>query len=300
MAGSRQVVVVTGGAGGIGSEIVRAFAATGAAVVVNDYGVSIEGDAPNEAPAQALVDEIVAGGGEAAACFGSVSDFEFARSLVRFAVDTYGSLDVIVTCHGVFRPESIFDLTEEDFDVVVENHLKGTFNCVHHAALQMREQRSGSIIGVVSTSGFDGNPNQANYSAAKAGTVGLLFATALAAGEFDINVNGIIPAAATRVTDRPGSQANLWWGDNKPDAKLSAALTVALASPAARHITGQVFSSTGDTLGLWSHSEEVKSVQRTDWTPALVVQTIDGALSGPPLRRFGVLGLAAPQRRSRS
>ena len=289
-----RVAIVTGGAGGIGSELVRGLVAAGAAVVVNDYGVTLDGRDPSPGPATKLVEEIEAGGGRAIAHTGSVADHEVAGSLVALAVKAYGRVDAMVTCHGIFSEGSIFDLAEADFDAVVTNHLKGTFNCVQHALVQMRTQRSGSVVCVTSSSGMDGNPVMPHYAAAKAGVTALLKSAALSAGEFGINVNGIIPAAATRVTTRPGSISDLWWKGEKPNSDLSAALTVALVSPQARHITGQVFTSAGRKLARWNQSEEERAEQREEWTVDTVLESLGGLLAGPPLRRFAVYGLTQP------
>lgn len=293
-ASGRQVVVITGGAGGVGSVVARTFAASGAAVVVSDYGVTLDGKEPNRAPAETLVAELVAAGGEATAHFGDVADFEVARDLISVAVQHYGQLDAVVTSHGIFLEGSIFDIEAAEWDAVIRNHLTGTFAVVHHAATQMREQGSGSIVCVTSSSGLEGNPVMTHYAAAKAGVVGLVKSTALAAGAFGINANAIIPNAATRVTARPSSGASTWWKGDPPDASLGAKLAVVLASTAARHITGQVFSTTGDRLARWNHSVEERAEQRPGWTIDLIRDSVTGFLECTPLRRFGVYGYPMP------
>jgi hypothetical protein len=141
---------------------------------------------------------------------------------------------------------------------------------------------------------MDGNPVMPHYAAAKAGITALAKSAALSAGEYGINVNCIIPAAATRVTMRAGSISDLWWKGEKPNSDLSAALTVALASPQARHITGQVFTSAGKKLARWNQSEEERVEERDSWSVDTVLASIDGDLAGPPLRRFAVYGLTQP------
>lgn len=280
-------MAVTGAAGGIGSVVARRFADAGFAVVASDYGVTLEGDGADPGPAERVAGDIVAAGGRAVPHFGDVSRPEVAEELVATAVDTYGRLDALVTCHGIFREGSVLDISPDDWAAVVGNHLTGTFTCVQHAARQMCRQRSGSIVCVTSSSGMEGNPLTAHYAAAKAGVVALVKSTALAVGRYDVNANGIIPNAVTRVTTRPSSVSAQWWKGDAPTPDLGATLAVALTRPEARRITGQVFTATGHRLARWSQPVEERAEARDDWTVDAVLDSLSGTLAGPPLTRFG-------------
>lgn len=290
-----HVAVVTGGSGGVGSAVVREFAAAGAAVVINDYGVTVDGRDPSSEPANALAAEISRAGGRASVHVGSVASWGDAQDLIDQAVEEFGRIDTLVTSHGILRERMIFNLTEEDWDSVVDVHLKGTFNCVRHATRVMREQRSGSILCVTSSAGLEGNPGQANYAAAKAGIVGLTYSTALAMGKYDVNVNALAPAAATRMTARLTEQAaKTKQASDRSDARLSGQLAVALSSPALRHVTGQVYTAAGRRLARWSHPAEVSEQTRETWTEDEISRVLSEDLGTPSLRRFTALGLAQP------
>jgi NAD(P)-dependent dehydrogenase (short-subunit alcohol dehydrogenase family) len=285
---------VTGAGGGIGSAVVRALAAEGAAVVANDFGVTVDGREPSNAAADAVVAEVVAAGGRAVAHYGSVADFEVASELVEVALAGYGRLDILVTPHGILRERMVFNMSEEEWGHVVRVHLDGTFNCVRFASAHMRAQRSGSIVLVTSTAGLEGSAGQANYAAAKLGIVGLAYSTALAMGKYNVNVNVLSPAAATRMTDRlnPDFQPSV-----KPDATTPAAVAVALCCPEARAITGHVFGGAGGRISRWSRPTEVEVAFRdVAWTTEDALATMTGTFSNPPLARFERQGLAMPQR----
>lgn len=291
-----HVVVVTGGAGGIGAAAARRLAEAGAAVVVNDYGVTVEGREPDEGPAQALVEDIRKSGGTAIAHWGSVVDFGVAEQLIRLAVDTYGRIDALVTTHGILRERMIFNMTEDEWDSVVDVHLKGTFNCVRHASAQMRRQRGGAIACFTSGAGLEGNPAQANYSAAKAGIVGLVRSTALAMGRYNVSVNAVAPAAATRMTARVSEKtAGTRDPSERSGVELIADLVVALCRDECRAITGQVFTAAGNKLACWSHPEETQTVRKLgEWTQQEVLETVTQSFGVHRLRRFDALGLPTP------
>ena len=141
-----RVAVVTGAGRGIGRGVALALAAAGARVVVNDYGVSVDGSAPSSGPAFDVVREIEAAGGEAVASPESVADYAGAGRIVDTAVQRFGRIDILVTCAGILRDRMIFNMSEEEWDAVLAVHLKGTFNCVRHACTHMREQRYGRIV----------------------------------------------------------------------------------------------------------------------------------------------------------
>lgn len=289
-----QVAIVTGAGGGIGSAIVRGLAAEGAAIVANDYGVTVDGREPSNAAADAVVAEILAGDGRAVAHYGSVADFEVASDLVDTALQTFGRLDILVTPHGILRERMVFNMSEEEWGDVVRVHLDGTFNCVRFASAHMRAERTGSIVLVTSTAGLEGSAGQANYAASKLGIVGLAYSSALGLGKYNINVNVLSPAAATRMTDRLNSEFH---AAIKPDATTPAAVAVALCCPEARHITGHVFGGGGGKISRWSHPHEAEvAFRERAWTTSDALATITGTFSHPPLARFARQGLAMPQR----
>jgi NAD(P)-dependent dehydrogenase (short-subunit alcohol dehydrogenase family) len=202
-----KVAVVTGAGRGIGRGIALLMAAEGAAVVVNDLGVNVDGRGQDTSAADETVATITAAGGRAVANHESVADFAAAERIIDTAVQRFGRIDILVNNAGILRDRMIFNMSEEDFDSVVAVHLKGTFNCSRHAAVRMREQKSGRIISMSSTSGLYGNTGQANYGAAKDGIAGFTRVVSRDLGRYGITVNAIAPAAATRMTATVGDAA---------------------------------------------------------------------------------------------
>ena len=168
-----KVAVVTGAGRGIGREIAVLMARHGAQVVVNDYGGSAAGSGAESAPADEVVSEITKAGGKATANYDSVASMAGGQAIVKTAVDTFGRVDIIVNNAGILRDRMIFNMTEEEWDAVINTHLKGSFAVTRAAAPLMREQKWGRIINMTSTSGLIGNVGQANYAAAKLGIFGL-------------------------------------------------------------------------------------------------------------------------------
>jgi NAD(P)-dependent dehydrogenase (short-subunit alcohol dehydrogenase family) len=260
---ANKVAVVTGSGRGLGLAYARAMAAAGAAVVVND----VDGDAA-EVAARAITDA----GGRAVAHAAAVGRAEAAQGLVDRAVDSFGRLDIMVTNAGVLRDAMVWKMSDEDFDTVIEVHLRGTFTCVRAAAIRLRAQgEGGRIICVGSPTGQVGNVGQTNYAAAKAGIVGMVRTWAMELARLGITVNAVIPVAATAMTEtvpflapfvaalRDGdplpSFARHELGFGSPDD--AAGLVAFLASDAAAGITGQAVGIGGDRLALWSHPAEV-------------------------------------------
>ncbi len=261
---SNKVAVVTGSGRGLGLAYAKALAADGAAVVVND----VDADA-----ARAAVKEIEAAGGRAVAEVAAVGTTDAADALVRRAVDSFGRLDVMVTNAGVLRDKVLWKMSDEDFDTVVQIHLRGTFTCGRAAAERMREQgEGGRIIVAGSPAGQRGNFGQTNYAAAKAGIAAMVRTWSMELARANITANAIIPVAATAMTKTipafaPHVEALEQNGTPLPDALRKgegfgtpedvAPLVVFLASDAAAGITGQCIGIGGDKLALWSHPQEI-------------------------------------------
>ena len=206
-----RVAIITGAGRGLGREHALLFAAEGAKVVVNDLGGNIDGTGDDRAPAQQVVDEIEAMGGQAVANVDNVADFEGATRLVRTAVDTFGDLHVLVNNAGILRDRVLVNMTEEEWDAVIHVHLKGHFCPTRIAASYWREQTKAgkdvkaSIIHTSSTSGLLGNPGQTNYGAAKSGIATFSQICSMELGRYGVRSNAIAPAARTRLTEQtPG------------------------------------------------------------------------------------------------
>src|SRR5689334_16958203 len=230
-----KVAVVTGGGTGIGRAVSIGLAAAGAKVVVNDYGVSVDGLDPSSEPANQVVAEIRKAGGQALAAPESVATMAGGRAVVDLALREWGDLHVLVCCAGILRERMIFNMTEEEWDAVIAVHLKGHFTVLRPATRHMRETKQGRIITFTSTAGLEGSPGQPNYSAAKEGIVGLTRSTALAMAKYGVTCNTISPEADTRMTSRLPDERRAQV--NAPPEGI-ANVVAFLASDAAAHITG--------------------------------------------------------------
>lgn len=195
-----RVALITGAGNGLGRTHALEFARRGAKVVVNDFGGNPDGSGSSASPAQKVVDEIIAAGGEAIADHHSVSDPEGAKAMVKAAIDKWGRLDILVNNAGILRDKSFAKVTLEDFKAVVDVHLMGSVYVTHAAWPHMVEQKYGRIIMTTSSSGLYGNFGQSNYAAAKLGMVGLQNVLKLEGQKNNIHVNTIAPIAATRLT----------------------------------------------------------------------------------------------------
>lgn len=257
-----KVAIVTGAGRGIGRGEALALAAEGAAVVVNDLGGSTGGEGADQTPAQGVVDEIVSAGGRAVANYADVSDFDACGEMVKQALDEFGQLDILVNNAGILRDRMVFNMTKEEWDIVVAVHMTGTFNTIKHAAVVMRQQRSGRIINTSSSSGL-GNAGQANYSAAKEGIVGLTRTVARDLGRYGVTCNALRPTAATRLTLSPEMEAardaaiargerRAGGGIDALDPSAIGALVVYLASDEAQNVNGRDFMIRGREVGLYS------------------------------------------------
>src|SRR5579885_38315 len=237
-----RVAVVTGAGRGIGREFALCLAAEGAAVVVNDLGVTLGGEGTAEDPAAETCALIEKAGGRAEPNHESVSDFEAAGRIVAQAVDSFGKIDILVNNAGIVRDRTLLKMSEADYDAVVAVHQKGTFNLTRHAAEHMKAAGYGRIVNVTSSAGLRGNFGQTNYGAAKAAIMGMTFVWALELGRYGITVNAVAPAGLTRMTE------NLFGGAEAPpdqDPALNAPLVAFLASEEASYVNVQVLGRTG-------------------------------------------------------
>jgi len=255
-----KVAIVTGAGRGLGWAISKGLAAQGAAVVVNDLGVTLAGDKEPSSPADQVVADIKAAGGKAAVNYGNVAKWSDAEALVKQAIKDFGKLDILVNVAGILRDRMIFNMAEEEWDAVLNVHLKGTFNCSRFASVHMRERKHGRIINISSAAAL-GSPGQPNYAAAKAGILGLTFSCANALGKYGITANAIMPQAATRMTDLvprdrmggahiPTSET----AEGTPsDPANVAPIIIYLASDEAAEVNGQIFGSEGYRILRYRH-----------------------------------------------
>ncbi|MDQ3146405.1 MAG: SDR family oxidoreductase [Actinomycetota bacterium] len=202
-----RVAIITGAGRGIGREHALLFASEGAKLVINDLGGAIDGSGDDRTPAEQVVDEVKAMGGEAISNADNVADWEGGQRLVNAAVEAYGDLHVLVNNAGILRDRVLVNMTEEEWDSVIHVHLKGHFVPTRWAATYWREQTKAgktvkaSVVNTSSTSGLIGNPGQANYGAAKAGIGAFTTICAAELGRYGVRVNAIAPAARTRMTE---------------------------------------------------------------------------------------------------
>jgi len=202
-----RAAVVTGAGRGIGREVALLLAAQGASVIVNDPGVGRGGEKTEERPADDVVAEIGKAGGRASANHDSVSDYLKAGLMVKQCVDEFGAIDILVNCAGNLRERMIWNMSEDDFDAVVSVHLKGHWNMAHHAIKYMRQAGYGRIVNF-SSDAFKGSVGQCNYSACKAGIIGLTRSIAREVAKFGITANAMCPSADTRMTLTEAVKAN--------------------------------------------------------------------------------------------
>jgi NAD(P)-dependent dehydrogenase (short-subunit alcohol dehydrogenase family) len=202
-----RVAIITGAGRGLGREHALFLASEGARVVVNDRGVAMDGQGPDPAPAEDVVAEIVARGGEAVANNDDVADWEGGQRLIDTALEHFGDLHVLVNNAGILRDRALVNMTEDEWDDVISVHLKGHFVPTRHAAVYWRAQAKAgavvraSVVSTSSTSGLMGNPYQANYGAAKAGIAAFTIIAALELGRYGVRANCVVPAARTRLTE---------------------------------------------------------------------------------------------------
>jgi NAD(P)-dependent dehydrogenase (short-subunit alcohol dehydrogenase family) len=288
-----KVAVVTGAGRGIGRGIAIALAAEGAKVVVNDLGGGPNGTGAAQEPADEVVAEIKKNGGEAVANYDTVATVEGGENIIKTAVDTFGKIDILVNNAGILRDRMIFNMTPEEWDAVLKVHLYGVYNCTRPAAALMRQQRSGRIISMSSTSGLIGNAGQANYGAAKAGIAGFTRVIARDLGRYGVTANTIAPAAGTRLTLSPemeeAMRRRIARGEiteeqaraRRPaDPDDVAPIVVFLCTDAAADINGYTFGASGGRIDLHTDPVPVKSLYKDGrWTLDELVRIMPATLA---------------------
>ena len=289
-----KVAVVTGGGSGLGLEASKALAAAGAAVVVNDV---------NEQAAEHAVESIRAAGGQAVAEVVAIGSTQAAQRCVDKAMAAFGRLDIMCTNAGILRDRVLWNMTDEDFDSVIETHLRGTFTCARAAVKTFREQNQGGrLILVSSLAGQRGNFGQTNYAAAKAGIAAMARTWAMECARANITVNAILPMAITPMVEtipamQPFVQAAREGHPLPPEVRMGmgmgspsdvAPLFVFLASDQASGITGQCVGLGGDKLALWSHPQEIRQAyMQGGWSAESIAQLWPYSV-GTELESFGV------------
>ena len=285
-----KVAVVTGSGRGIGRGIALQLSAEGAKVVVNDLGGAVDGSGDSATPADEVVNEIKAAGGEAVSNYDSVVTMDGGENIVKTALDNFGKIDIAVAVAGILRDRMLFNMTEEEWDPVIAVHLKGTFTVTKAASILFRQQRSGRIITFSSTSGLYGNSGQANYGAAKDGIAGFTRAVARDLGRYGVTVNSISPGANSRMTQTvPQSARDLSAASGiqsnsavtplelNRDPEDVAPMVAWLASDEAKDVNGHVFHCQGGQISLMNNPAEERTLRKSGrWS----VEEIDAMFSG--------------------
>jgi NAD(P)-dependent dehydrogenase (short-subunit alcohol dehydrogenase family) len=265
-----KVVLVTGGGNGIGRDCALIAAQEGAKVVVNDLGGGLKGEDEGSAgPAEAVAQEIRAAGGEAVSNSDSVTSFRAVQGMVEQAMDTFGGLHAVINPAGILRDVMFHKMSEEDWDRVIDVHMRGTFNVCRATIEHFRDQQDGAYMLYTSTSGLFGNIGQANYGAAKMGIAGLSRIIAMEGARNNVRSNCIAPVAWTRMTqsvpikdEAAAARRQVMAEKIRPDQP--ARFSVALVSEAAKNVSGQVFGVSGENIILYSQPRPIETCSKTD------------------------------------
>ena len=282
-----KVGVVTGAGRGIGRGEAMALAKAGAKVVVNDLGGGIDGVGSDVSPAQQVVDEIKALGGDAVANTDSVAEVDGAENIIQTAMDAFGRVDILVNNAGILRDRMVFNMSDDEWDIIQKVHLYGHFYCARAACRQMRAQKWGRIINTSSTAGLASTFGQANYGAAKEGIVGLTRQLSRDMAKYNVTCNAIRPTAASRLTlnpeliaqwERAGREgAKERTEANKPDD--IAPFIVFLCTELAANISGRTFNVIGGQISLYSEPELERTIYKDgQWTLEELMQVAPGTL----------------------
>lgn len=264
-----KVVAVTGAGRGIGRAVAEFCAAEGAAVVVNDYGVSIDGKEPASEVADEVVAAIIASGGRAVANASSVTEMAGGASIIQSAIDGFGRIDGVVAVAGILRERMFFNMTEDEWDPVIETHLKGTFTVFRAAAPHFKSQGSGAFVAFTSGA-YAGSVAQANYSAAKGGIVSLARSVAAGMYKYGVRSNVIAPVAKSRMS------GNVPFGVEMGEPEDVAPMVGFLLSDASEGVTGQVYTANGGKIAVWNQPVEVREMHKDGrWSVEEIARRFD-------------------------
>jgi NAD(P)-dependent dehydrogenase (short-subunit alcohol dehydrogenase family) len=264
-----KVIAITGSGRGIGRAVAEFCASEGAAIVVNDFGVSIDGQEPSSEVADEVVAAIIANGGRAVANASSVTSMEGGASIIQSAIDNFGRIDGVVSVAGILRERMFFNMSEQEFDPVVETHLKGTFTVFRAAAPHFKAQGSGAFVAFTSGA-YAGSVAQANYSAAKGGIVSLARSVALGMYKYGVRSNVIAPVAKSRMS------GNVPFGIEMGEPEDVAPMVGFLLSDLSTGITGQVYTANGGKIAVWNQPVEVREMRKDGrWTIEEIAGRID-------------------------
>jgi NAD(P)-dependent dehydrogenase (short-subunit alcohol dehydrogenase family) len=275
----------------------------GAKVVVNDLGGEVDGTGGASSPAESVVEEIRAAGGEAVANSDDISDWEGAQRLINQAVETFGGLDVVVNNAGILRDRMLANMTEEEWDAVIKVHLKGTFGPARWAAAYWRERAKAGetndarIINTSSVSGIYGNPGQTNYGAAKAGIAAFTVIAAQELHRYGVTVNAIAPGALTRMTENLGMGQLDEEGRAAMHPRWIAPICTWLASTESAPVTGRVFEASGRVLAvanMWQRGPSIEPVDDPTMLGPLVQQLMSDAQPNSDMDGRPVTGPGRP------
>jgi NAD(P)-dependent dehydrogenase (short-subunit alcohol dehydrogenase family) len=273
-----KVMVITGAGNGIGAEIAKLAATSGAKVVVNDFGVTPAGEGGDSTVAGRVVDEIRSRGGEAVASVRNVADWDSAHGIIQDALDAYGRIDVLVNNAGILRDTMFHKMTRADFDSVDDVNLRGVFYVSRAAAPHFKNQQSGCYVHMTSSSGLIGNIGQVNYGSTKLGVAGLSKCIALDMQRFGVTSNAIAPFAWTRmvatIPETPENKKRIEVNRRLKPERV-APMVVALASDGGRRTTGQIFGVRNNEIYLFSQPRPIRTAHTADgWTPETIVERV--------------------------
>ncbi|MCX5586179.1 SDR family oxidoreductase [Streptomyces erythrochromogenes] len=278
-----RVVAVTGAGRGIGRAVALAAAAEGAKVVVNDYGVGIEGAEPTSEIADGVVKEIQAAGGEAVAVADDISTMAGGQRIVDTALAQYGRIDGVVCVAGILRERMLFNMSEEEWDPVVATHLKGTFTVFRAASAVMRRQGSGTLIGFTSGN-HQGSVAQANYSAAKGGIISLVRSAALGLAKYGVTANAVAPVARTRMSANVPMELKEIGEPEDVAALVTYLLSDKAVAVGGERITGQVYTIAGPKIAVWAQPRELRAgYAEGSWTPEKIADFLPGTVGTDPM-----------------
>ena len=282
-----KVAIVTGAGGGLGRAHALLLASHGASVVVNDLGGARDGSGAGTSMADGVVEEITQAGGKAVANYGSVTNDEDAKNMVATAKDSFGRVDILINNAGILRDRSFKNMTDDEWDAVVEVHLKGSYLATKHAWKEMLEQGDGGrIIMTSSTSGLIGNFGQTNYGAAKAGLAGFMRVLALEGMKYGITVNVLAPGALSRMTeDLPGFAGNEEEIKERMAPNKVSPTVAWLCTPEAANVTGRQFCVSGNRVSLLSWQVDTiaeKDSIEPEWTVDEIGEAMEKSMESWP------------------